>query len=97
MFSCVVYYQRIEQQTSCSGNRGEGVLVAPEPLQRIILEHCHGNHGVGHMGMNKTTDRVKRYDIWYNKLDSCLVYVRSCSVRNRQKKPPNITAREDIY
>ena len=39
------------------------------------------------MGMNKTIERVKRCDIWYKMLDSCLVYVMSCSVCNRQKKP----------
>ena len=83
----MVYYQRVEQQTGCAGNRGGGVLVAPEPLQRIILEHCHDKPGAGHMGMNKTTQRVKRYSIWYKMLDSCLVYVWSCSVCNRQKKP----------
>ena len=38
------------------------------------------------MGMNKTTQRVKRYAIWYKMLDSCLIYVRSCSVCTRQKK-----------
>ena len=83
--SGVVYYQRVEQQTGCVGNRGGGVLVASEPLQRIILEHCHDKPGAGHMGMNKTTQRVKRYAIWYKMLDSCLVYVRSCSVCNRKK------------
>ena len=41
VLSGVVYYQRAEQQTGCYGNRGGGLLVAPEPLQRIILEHCH--------------------------------------------------------
>ena len=87
VLSGVVYYQRVEQQTGCAGNRGGGVLVAPEPLQRIILEHCHDKPGAGHMGMNKTTQRVKRYAIWYKMLDSCVVYVRSCSVCNRQKKP----------
>ena len=59
--------------------------MAPEQLQRIILEHCHDKPGAGYMGMNKTTQRVKRYAIWYKMLDSCLVYVRSCSVCNRQK------------
>ena len=87
VLSGVVYYQRVEQQTGCAGNRGGGVLVAPEPSQRIILEHCHDKPGAGHMGMNKTTQRVKRYAIWYKMLDSCLVYVRNCSVCNRQKKP----------
>ena len=78
VLSGVVYYQRVEQQTGCAGNRGGRVLVAPEPLQRIILEHCHDKPGAGHMGMNKTTQRVKRYAIWYKMLDSCVVYVRSC-------------------
>ena len=41
VLSGVVYYQRVEQQADCAGNRdGGGVLVAPEPLQRIILEQC---------------------------------------------------------
>ena len=83
----VVYYQRVEHKTGCYGNRGGGVLVAPEPLQKIILEHCNDKSGAGHMGMNKTTECVKRYAIWYKILDGCLVYVRSCSVCKRQKKP----------
>ena len=33
VLSGVVYYQRVEQQTGCSGNRGGGVLVAPEPCR----------------------------------------------------------------
>ena len=60
--------------------------MAQEPLQRIILEHCHDKPGATHMGTNKTTQRVKRYAVWYKMLDSCLVYVRSCSVCNRQNK-----------
>ena len=109
VLSGVVDYQRVEQQTSYAGNQGRGVLVAPEPLQRIILEHCHDKPGAGHMGINKTTERVQRYIIWYKLLDSCLIYARSCSVCNRQNKPLksrrliryNINAgsppREDIY
>ena len=61
--------------------------MAPESLQRVRLEHCPDKPGAGHMGMNKTTERVKCYAIWYTMLDSCLVYVRSCSVCNLQNKP----------
>ena len=89
VLSGVFYYQRFEQQTGYYGNRGGGVLVAPEPLQKIILEHCHDKPGAGHMEMNKNTERVKRSAIWYKMLDSCLVCVRSCSACNRQKKPQN--------
>ena len=89
VLSGVVYYQMVEQQTACYGNQGGGVMVAPEPLLKI-LEHCHDKPGAGHMGMNKTTERVKRYAIWYKMLDSCLVYdERSCSVcipKKTQKK-----------
>ena len=110
MLSGVVYYQRGEQHTCCYGNRGGGVLAAPEPLQRIILDVVMKNLGLDTWGLNKTTERVKRYDIWYKLLDSCLVYVKSCSVCNRQKKPQKkpakgslgtiscrIAPREDIY
>ena len=58
MLSGVVYYQRIEERPYCYNYRGGGVLVAPESLQRIILEHCNDKPGAGHMGMNKTTERV---------------------------------------
>ena len=37
--------------------------------------------------MNKTTEPIKRYAIWYKMPDSCFVYVKSCSVCNRQEKP----------
>ena len=67
VLSGVVYYQRAEQQTGYYGNRGEGVLVAPEPLQKSILEHCLDKPGDGHMRMNKTTER---YAIWYKMLYS---------------------------
>ena len=62
-------------------------------MQRIILEYCNEKPGAGHMGMNNATERVKRYAIMVKLLDSCLVYVRSCSVSNRQEKPqkkPNV-------
>ena len=59
--SGVVYYHRVEQQTEGNDNRGAGVLVGPEHLQRIIREHCHDKPGAGHMGMNKTTEQVRRY------------------------------------
>ena len=58
VLSGVVYYQRVEQQTCCYGTQGGGVLVAPEPLQKIILEYCHDKPRAGHMGMNKTTEHV---------------------------------------
>ena len=32
--------------------------MASEPCQKIILEYCHDKPGAGHMGMNKTTERV---------------------------------------
>ena len=46
--------------------------------------------------MNKTTEQVQHYTIWYKMLDSCLVYVRSCSVRNRQKEPQKKPKRDQV-
>ena len=70
--------------------------MAPEPWQRIILVQCHDKPGAGHMGMNKTTEGEKRYAIWYKMLDSCLVYVRSCSVCNRQNKSQTKTKAHQV-
>ena len=39
------------------------------------------------MGMNKTAERVRRYAVWYKMIKSCHIYVKSCQVCNRQKKP----------
>ena len=38
VLSGVVYYKRVEQESGSYGNRGVGVLVAPEPLQKTILD-----------------------------------------------------------
>ena len=46
VLSGVVYYQSVEQQTCCYDNRGRGLLVTPEPLQIILLEHCHDKSGL---------------------------------------------------
>ena len=87
MVSSVLYFQRVEQQNRGPDEGVRGLLVAPESLQRVLLEHCHDNPGAGHMGMNKTAERVRRYAVWYKMIESCHIYVKSCQVCNRQKKP----------
>ena len=83
----VFYFQRVEQQKRGPDDGVRGLLVAPESLPRILFEHCHDNPGAGHIGMNKTAARVRRYAVWYKMIDSCLIYVKNCQVFNRQKKP----------
>ena len=83
LISGVVYYRQIDALAT----QPEKVLVTPATLHRMLLEHCHDLPGAGHMGMNKTLERLKRYAIWYKMQDSCLVYVKCCQICNRQKKP----------
>ena len=83
LISGVVYYRQIDVLAT----QPEKVLVTPATLHRMLLEHCHDLPGAGHMGMNKTLERLKRYAIWYKMQDSCLVYVKGCQICNRQKKP----------
>ena len=64
MVSGVLNFQRVDQQKRGPDDGVRGLLVAHESLQRILLEHCHDNPGAGHMGMNKTTERVRRYAVW---------------------------------
>ena len=87
LVSGVLYFQRTSHQKSCARRDDGWVLVAPESLQNTLFEHCHDHPSAGHMGMNKTLERMKRYAIWYKMQESCLVYVKSCAVCNRQKKP----------
>ena len=83
LISGVVYYRQIDVLAT----QPEKVLVTPATLHRMLLEHCHDLPGAGHMGMNKTLERLKRYAIWYKMQDSYLVYVKGCQICNRQKKP----------
>ena len=65
MVSGVLYFQRVEQQNRGPDEGVRGLLVAPESLQRVLLEHCHDNPGAGHMGMNKTAERVRRFFFFF--------------------------------
>ena len=76
----VLYFERVEKQKRGPDDEVMGLLVAPESLQRVFLEHWNDKHGAGHMGMNKTAERVRRNAVWYK-------IIESCQVCNRQKKP----------
>jgi len=62
------------------------LLVAPKILQQEILENCHCKRLSGHMGQNKTLERLKRYAIWYKMQDDCKIFVQKCSVCSFNKK-----------
>ena len=56
VLSGVVYYQRVEQQTGCAGNRGGGVL---------LQNHCRESYWSWTHGDERDKPRVKRYAISY--------------------------------
>lgn len=59
-------------------------LVVPQGLQRAVLHGCHDLKSSGHLGQQKTLERLKQN---YNMSRDCIDYVTSCSICNQNKKP----------
>lgn len=59
-------------------------LVVPQGLQRTVLHGCHDLKSSGHLGQQKTLERLKQN---YNMSRDCIDYVTSCSTCNQNKKP----------
>lgn len=77
----VLYYKWI-----CPGGDSKWLLVVPKDLKESVLLYCHDNILAGHMGMDKTKERVKRNCYWFHVNQECEEYVKSCSTCNTSKK-----------
>lgn len=62
-------------------------LVVPQGLQRTVLHGCHDLKSSGHLGQQKTLERLKQNYMWYNMSRDCIDYVTSCRTCNQNKKP----------
>ena len=78
----VLYYRRIEETDLQSYN----CLVVPSSLHSEILEYGHDIKSSGHMGRDKTLNRLQRSFIWYQMAKDIMLYVKTCSTCNRNKK-----------
>ncbi|VDI23541.1 Hypothetical predicted protein [Mytilus galloprovincialis] len=76
----VLYYKWINQ------SERKPCLVVPSSLKSDVLLHCHDSKVAGHLGQQKTLDRVKQSFLWYHLHSDCINYVKSCHICNQNKK-----------
>ena len=62
------------------------LFIVPAILKDEVLAGCHDCPTSGHLGTQKTLDRVKRSFIWHELTTDVSIYVRSCPVCNKNKK-----------
>ena len=61
-------------------------LVVPAELRLKVLYYCHDSKESGHLGQTKTLDRLKERFYWYRMSKDSDLFVKQCSVCNRNKK-----------
>ena len=61
-------------------------LIVAHSLRADVLKHCHDSKVAGHLGQQKTIERVKQSFLWHHLHSDCLEYVRSYNVCNQNKK-----------
>ena len=59
---------------------GEQLMMVPHELHQKILVENHDVPTVGHVGINRTVDRIKRNYWWRGIWGDVVVYVRLCPV-----------------
>ena len=62
------------------------LFIVPESLKQEVISLNHNLPLTGHMGIAKTITRVKQSFIWYNMAKDIELFVKSCSLCNRNKK-----------
>ena len=63
------------------------LFIVPQDMRKEVLRLCHDLKTSGHPGMARTYYKLQQHVIWYGMKTDCTLYVKSCSVCNRQKKP----------
>ena len=61
-------------------------LVVPAELRPRVLYNCHDSKGSGHLGQDKTLDKLKQRFYWYGMSRDSDIYVKQCSTCNKNKK-----------
>jgi hypothetical protein len=62
-------------------------LVVPSGLKREVLQYVHDARTGGHPGQRNTLLKCRMSFYWPDMSRDCLLYVKSCSVCNQNKKP----------
>src|SRR3546814_6796579 len=81
-----IFYHAWWPQRSSSRQETRLQLVIPDTLKSTILEHYHDSQLGGHMGFNKTYDRIQRNYYWINMYKDVKNYIQSCPECQFSKK-----------
>jgi hypothetical protein len=60
-------------------------LIVPRNLRRVVLQLVHHSPTAGHMGVNKTIDRLIQYGYWRGWRKDVELYVSRCNLCNRYR------------
>lgn len=77
-----VLYQKIVGP----GNETKYQLLVPRILRQEVIVKCHDHIFGAHMGINKTTERLKSQFHWYGMGNDVRSHIQNCQVCNRFKK-----------
>ena len=60
-------------------------LVVPPSCRKMVLEGAHDGYVGGHLGIEKTTDKVSKSYFWSTLLKDVMQYVQTCETCQRKK------------
>ena len=67
-------------------------LVIPKPLQKLIIEEIHSGYFGGHLGIDKTYDKIRSRYFWSGLYRDVVQYLKTCVACNMRKlkreRPP---------
>lgn len=62
-------------------------VVMPQCYQTILLEHFHDSSTAAHMGRRRALRQIHRRAFWYKMAEDVKLYILSCEVCQRRKRP----------
>jgi hypothetical protein len=62
-------------------------LLVPKCLRRKVLQHCHDSQMSGHLGRDRTFERVRDSCFWPSMANDVSIWVRGCDKCNCSKSP----------
>lgn len=62
-------------------------FIVPKSERKDVLKRNHDEIFSGHLGVEKTTERIVRKFYWYRQLNDIVEYVRSCDICQQTKIP----------
>lgn len=75
---CKKFYRRCDSDEHLQ-------IIVPQSLRGTILKHLHDSLMGGHLGVNKTYNKLKQRFYWYEAKEDVLLWVRKCDKCGQNK------------